>query len=153
MRNKKGQFVKGNTYVMSEEHKNKIAISKLGKSRPAWVKKKISEAKKGKYLGEDACNWRGGRIFTSNGYVFVYSPNHPNKTADGYVLEHRLVMEDKIGRFLEKDEVVHHINHNVSDNRILNLMLINKAKHNTIHHKGNSMSAIKGWVTKRKIKR
>ena len=29
------------------------------------------------------------------GYVYIYAPDHPNTTKQGYVSEHRLVMEKK----------------------------------------------------------
>lgn len=67
--------------------------------------------------------WKGGRTIIS-GYVYIYSPEHPNRTKDKYVCEHRLVMEKKLGRYLKKEEVVHHINHNRLDNSIENLMLL-----------------------------
>ena len=64
----------------------------------------------------------------------VYSPNHPNVTKLGYILEHRLVMEKKIGRYLKPREVVHHINKDREDNRLENLELTpNQAKHNDYH--------------------
>lgn len=136
MRNKKGQFVKGHKLKHTEETKRKISLSKKGKPRSEETKRKISKSKKGKYLGADSGNWRGGKCVLKGGYVFIYKPNHPNCTKDKYVLEHRLIMENKIGRYLTKDEIVHHINHNPSDNKIENLMLMSKYEHNKKHHTG-----------------
>jgi len=69
--------------------------------------------------------WNGGRIKTIEGYIKILSPNHPYKNCDGrgYVLEHRLVMEKKLGRYLLPTEVIHHINKIRDDNRIENLEL------------------------------
>lgn len=57
------------------------------------------------------------------GYVLLYRPKHPNATSDGWVREHVLVMSDKIGRPLKKDERIHHKNGIRNDNRIENLEL------------------------------
>lgn len=70
-----------------------------------------------------------------DGYIKVYSPDHPQCTADGYVMKHILVMERKIGRFMTKDECVHHINHVRDDNRIENLLLMTKSEHASMHMK------------------
>lgn len=93
------------------------------------AKKKIGEAQKGKKNS----NWRGGRFKDSNGYILVLKPDHPNSHFNGYVFEHRLVMEEHLERYLTKEEVVHHINGITIDNKIENLKLIkNKAEHSRL---------------------
>lgn len=68
-------------------------------------------------------NWKNGVHRHSHGYIHIYSPNHPFKDVRNYVPEHRLKMEKKIGRYLFKEEVVHHINGKKDDNRLSNLKL------------------------------
>jgi hypothetical protein len=65
--------------------------------------------------------------------VYVYVQDHPAANADHYVFEHRVVMEQVIGRYLTADEVVHHINHMRDDNRPENLMLISRSDHSVLH--------------------
>jgi hypothetical protein len=50
-----------------------------------------------------------------------------------YVYEHRYLMEQQLGRFLTKDEVVHHINGDPLDNSIENLKVLSKAVHAQQH--------------------
>jgi hypothetical protein len=79
--------------------------------------------------GERHPNWHGGRR-KHFGYIRIYSPNHPQKDTHSTVYEHRLVAEKKIGRLLEKTEIVHHLNGVKDDNRPENLAVIeNNSKH------------------------
>lgn len=73
--------------------------------------------------GDESHNWKGGRILGVDGYVKIYAPNHPSKENGKYILEHRLVMEEHLGRFLENEETVHHKNGIRDDNRLENLEL------------------------------
>jgi hypothetical protein len=103
-----------------------------GKSLPEERKNKISNSLKGKYIGENSCNWKDGKRISCGGYILITNYNHPNKTKHGDVFEHRLIMEQYLGRYLNEEEIVHHINEDKQDNRIENLMLFNN---DSEHHK------------------
>jgi hypothetical protein len=80
----------------------------------------IKAQRTGPRSGPNHTGWKGG-VKEQKGYRYVYQPNHPNCIKSGYVAEHRLVMEQKLGRFLERDEVVHHIDGNIKNNHPNNL--------------------------------
>jgi len=93
--------------------------------------------------GERHPAWKGGRKVRKDGYVLVLAPEgHPYAISTGkkntqtkYVLEHRLVMEQHLGRYLLPEEVVHHHDHNPSNNCIDNLELCaSQGAHITQHH-------------------
>lgn len=56
--------------------------------------------------------------------------------SNGYVLQHRLVMECVLGRLLEPGELVHHRNEVKNDNRPENLTLMSHSEHATEHSNG-----------------
>ena len=93
--------------------------------------------KKSAYLGAGNPNWKRGSYIRLDGYKAVYAPHHPSIKTKRYVLEHRLVMEKHLGRYLRKDEIVHHKNGIKTDNRIENLELTNISEHMKGHNTGD----------------
>jgi hypothetical protein len=89
-----------------------------------------------KYKGqsrEGAPAWNGGRHI-DRGYIQIFCPDHPRAQRNGYIYEHRLVMEAVLGRLLEPWEVVHHKNGVTTDNRPENLHLFaSQAEHMRFH--------------------
>jgi hypothetical protein len=67
-----------------------------------------------------------GSKHMSNGYIFI-------KTENGWIQEHRFIMECVLGRPLTDDEEVHHINEVKHDNRLENLEVLSKVEHRRLH--------------------
>ena len=73
-------------------------------------------------------------IYKQNGYVYAKAPYHPFCNSRGYVREHRLVYENSIGRYLTRDEIIHHIDVNRSNNELSNLELTTYKEHYIKEH-------------------
>lgn len=71
----------------------------------------------------------------SNGYFEVAYPEHPY-SVDGHMLFHRLVMEDHLQRYLDPDEIIHHVNELKTCNEVYNLFLVSAEEHTAIHRLG-----------------
>ncbi|MGE4164080.1 MAG: HNH endonuclease [Vicinamibacterales bacterium] len=83
--------------------------------------------------GPDSPRWRGGRHVNNQGYAYVrISRDDPmwcmTQPSNAYVAEHRLAMARALGRPLQSDESVHHINGDRLDNRLENLQ-VRQGKH------------------------
>ena|SRR3990167_8282887 len=131
-------------YVRTKEHLKKMKNYGFQKGNIPWSKgkvgvfskavvKRISESMKGKRSHA----FKGGKIIDKQGYILVYKPKHPFTNGKGYVREHRLIMEQYLSRYLSPIETVHHINRNLSDNRIKNLMLFKNQSEHIKHHCSN----------------
>lgn len=73
--------------------------------------------------GGVATTWKGGVNKHAAGYLKELCKGHPASDRNGYVMQHRLVMERMLGRYLEPCERVHHKNGKRDDNRPENLEL------------------------------
>lgn len=92
--------------------------------------------------GDGNPSWRGGTCINHGGYKLVSAWWHPRHNKDGYIAEHILIAESKIGRLLEDDEVVHHIDRDKLNNSPENLLVMTNSEHISLHHKGLSIGVI-----------
>jgi len=75
---------------------------------------------------------------SENGYYKVRSTDDPRSDRHGYVYEHRLVAEKKIGRKLASNEVVHHKDRNKKNNKPSNLRVMGRSEHSKLHSRERS---------------
>lgn len=126
--------------MMSEVRKAWWAKTKEDPEKYSQICGKISKNNAKAMLGrkrELSSNWKGGRIMSKrDGYVLVIAPEgHPYAKKGGggnkgrYILEHRLVMEKILGRYVLPDEDVNHINGIKDDNRPENLSIVRHYAH------------------------
>ncbi|MGE7843906.1 HNH endonuclease [Lysinibacillus sp. NPDC093712] len=96
---------------------------------------RIAKNHKAKGLRGESCHkWKGGRFVHETGYVFIHAPENAMANSRGYVREHRLVMANYLGRPLERDEIVHHIDGNKENNDVSNLQLMDNSTHAKLHN-------------------
>lgn len=101
--------------------------------------------------GERNPAWKGGRCLDGDGYVLIHQPSHPSATKAGYVREHRLVMEEVLGRRLLPKEVVHHRDRDKQNNDPSNLEVFER---NADHLRAELAGQIPNWTEdgKRRIR-
>lgn len=77
--------------------------------------------------------WNIKRLVKKGDYAYAVVPEHPNATKHGYVLYHRVVAENIIGRLLNASEVVHHKDGNKWNNAPENLEVLDRSEHSRKH--------------------
>ena len=106
----------------------------------------IRSKRTGPKNGDRHPNWKGGRKLVGE-YVYIYAPEHPDRTKCGYVCEHRLVMERTLGRRLCHKEVVHHRDGNRANNTPGNLKIFST---NALHLRHELKGRIPKWSSEGK---
>lgn len=96
-------------------------------------------------LEDGAFGWKIRKIVSKGDYNYAVVPEHPSAIKYGYVLEHRVVMENHLGRLLNPNEVVHHVNGDKKDNRVENLEILSNESHAREHanQQGRKMAELK----------
>lgn len=77
--------------------------------------------------------YRGLRVGHSKGYLRCKSPMHPNADAEGYVYTHVYRATLVLGRGLQPNEMVHHIDGDPANNTNSNLLICTKRYHYELH--------------------
>lgn len=92
-------------------------------------------------------SFKSFKRISNYGYVLIHKKNHPFRDKNGMVFEHRLIVENNAEKFdskyfveidgkkyLKKEYLVHHKNEIKTDNRIENLIILNKSEHTSLHN-------------------
>lgn len=72
-------------------------------------------------------------------YKEVHLPNHHRAKTNGYVDEHIILAENKLGRLLKKGECVHHKDENKLNNDLDNLMVFVSNSAHIKYHRGGKL--------------
>ena len=129
-REKMSAALRGKRHEQSVETRAKISASLRGhRNNPESYEKSAASCR-----GAKNYRWKGGKTII-RGYVYLKRPNHPRASKRGYVAEHHLVMEARLGRILLPNEIPHHVNGNPADNRDENLFLFSSIGEHIKFHK------------------
>jgi len=140
-------------------NKGKPHLKIRGKNHWTFIKgiskrtrKKMSDSRKDKFIGEKNFSWKGGET-RHREYIYILQRFHPYARPNGYVKRSRLVIERYIKRFLDSHNHVHHINKIKNDDRIENLMAFSSnSAHGRFHRNSNNVKQSEIVFDGRKIK-
>lgn len=91
-----------------------------------------------KKVGENASHWKGG-IIVRDGYTETYKPEHP-RARGNYIKLSVLIAEQKIGCFMKKNEIAHHIDGSRNNDSPKNIMVVTQTEHKRLHGRRSDVS-------------
>ena len=101
------------------------------------------ESYKKKMMGENNPFWGKGKngkgVRITGKYRYIYMPSRKKYSYNNYFLEHHMVAEKALGRYMKTGEIIHHINGNSLDNRNCNLLICTKGYHTWLHQKMSNL--------------
>lgn len=101
-------------------------------TKKGYNPKSLLNMRQGLPAGIKHPSWKE-KIITREG-IFLHLPNHQTITKQGYILEHRFIMEQKLNRDLTEEEVIHHLDFDNMNNDVSNLYLFpNQNEHRKYH--------------------
>jgi hypothetical protein len=130
--------------------------------RPAAIRRPKDVAVKFRRFPLCSCSVAVNHNIYKGTVIVYYTMTSKHKNADGYpriytngefILEHRIVMEQFLGRKLDSKEIVHHKNGDKEDNRIENLELTTMPMHTKHHRKPAEMVEFNCCICGKSIKR
>lgn len=114
----------------SVDSKKKLVLRMIGENNPSWSGGVTYRNRHGRYRTQKIKHVRCPSDFSSMA------------RKDGYILEHRLNAAIGIGRCISTNEVVHHIDHDATNNKIENLMIFQGNAEHKMFEGGSNISPI-----------
>jgi hypothetical protein len=78
--------------------------------------------------------WNGGRRMRSDGYAYLWIPDHP-RSCKNYVMEHIVIAEKAFGKPIPLTAEIHHVNENRADNTNSNLVICQDLPYHRLLHR------------------
>ena len=119
------EFKRKKSIEVRKHHREK-GHPRIGMKHKKSSKIKMSIARSKKIGILHPC-FKGRYLDRKQGYIII-------QLGKKQVREHRFIMENHLRRPLKTTEIIHHINHIKTDNRIENLQIMTRAEHAKHHY-------------------
>ena len=80
--------------------------------------------------------WSGGATVDPDGRVLLFVGRlYPGSNPKGYIQRARFVWQESHGEVLGREDLIHHINGEKDDDRLVNLQKVTRSEHACIHRR------------------